>query len=126
MLVRRVGLWNSSALYIAYAVVFVVATAGSSWADEGRCLIAVDRHVFLKGRCNIEVQAGGSFTVGVSDKERSEYFAYVNLDAVSRTARGYWNGVEGESHADTDLGSLKRKGGCWSNKRAKICAWRLP
>ncbi|MDD1568451.1 MULTISPECIES: hypothetical protein [Bradyrhizobium] len=93
-------------------------------ANEGRCLVVVDGHTFLKGRCNIEIGTGGSFTVGVGDKSRSEHFAYVTLDGGTDAAVGYWNGVAAESHADEHLGPLKRKGACWSNSRARICAWR--
>ena len=92
-------------------------------ADEGRCLIEVDGRTFLKGRCNIEIQPGGSFTVGIGDKSRSDYFASVNLGGYG-TAQGYWNGIGAESHAHSDLGVLKRNGACWSNRRARICAWR--
>ena len=95
-----------------------------SLSAEGRCLIAVDGGTQLNGRCNIEIRADGSFTVGVGDKSRSKYFAYVDLDGGTDLAHGYWNGIEAESHAHEDLGMLKKNGACWQNARARICAWR--
>jgi hypothetical protein len=115
-----------AALALVCGASLVTATATSARADEGRCLIAVKGRVFLKGRCNIEIQRGGSFTVGVSDRSRSEHFAYVALDGGADAAVGYWNGIEAESHAHEALGRLKRKGACWSNRHARICAWRRP
>jgi hypothetical protein len=124
MFIRRVRIWSLRTFAIVCCAGFVAGAATSGWADEGRCLIAVDGRTFLKGRCNIQIRPGGSFTVGVSDESRSEYFAYVALDGGADAAVGYWNGIEAESHADTHLGPLKRKGACWSNSRARICAWR--
>jgi len=102
----------------------LVAAATSGMADEGRCLIVVDGKTYLKGRCGIEIRSGGNFTVGVSDTSRSEYFAYVNPDGDRNKAQGYWNGRDAESNASWDLGTLKRNGACWSNRRAKVCAWK--
>ena len=124
MLFCNARIFSITALALVGCASLVIATATSVRADEGRCLIAVDGRTFLKGRCNIQIRPGGSFTVGVSDQSRSEYFAYVALDGGPDAAVGYWNGTEAESHASEHLGQLKRKGACWSNSRARICAWR--
>lgn len=111
------------------AVFFCVGFASAvtpGRADDGRCLISVDGRTFLNGLCNIRVRPGGSFTVGAGESYRSRYFASVTLESNQRTATGSWNGVDGESHAGYGLGLLKRKGACWINRRARICAWRLP
>jgi hypothetical protein len=121
---RYVHIWRLRVLALLCCAGFITAAAATASADEGRCLIAVDGRIFLKGRCNIQISKGGSFTVGVSDQSRSEHFAYVALDGGVDAAFGYWNGVTAESHADEHLGPLKRKGACWSNSRAKVCAWR--
>src|SRR3954451_12774875 len=112
--------WNMTVLALGCCASLLTATATSGRADEGRCLIAVDGRTFLKGRCDIRVRPGGSFTVGVSDRSRSEYFAYVDLEAGAGAAVGYWNGTEAESHASEHLGPLQRKGACWYNSRARI------
>src|SRR4051812_48379533 len=125
MLFCKSRTYSITALALVCCAGLVTATATSARADEGRCLIAVKGRVFLKGRCNIEIQRGGSFTVGVSDQSRSEHFAYVALDGGANAAAiGYWNGIEAESHAHEALGTLKRKGACWSNRHARICAWQ--
>ncbi|WP_156948504.1 hypothetical protein [Bradyrhizobium sp. WSM1417] len=111
------------ALTIVCLGVALAESTVSSQAVEGRCLIVMDGRTFLKGRCNIEIHPGGSFTVGVADQSSSKYFAYVSLEGTPLTAHGYWNGVAAESHAHSDLGPLRRKGACWSNRRAKVCAW---
>ncbi len=105
---------------------FVASTVTATLAEgaEGRCLIAVKGHAYLKGDCNISIEQGGSFKVGVGENSRSKYFAYVMLDPDPGKGRGYWNGVEAEDHAHEDLGPLKRKGACWSNALARVCAWR--
>ena len=103
--------------------VFAAATATPVQAFQGRCLIAIKGHTYLKGDCNISVEQGGSFKVGVGETSRSKYFAYVELDPEPGKGRGYWNGVEAEDHAHEDIGPL-RKGACWTNARARVCAWR--
>jgi hypothetical protein len=110
-------------LTVMFAAAFLTISSRGQAAD-GRCLIAVDRHTWLKGQCNVEIRAGGSFTLGVGDKSRSKYFAYVDVDQSSGSGHGYWNGVAAESHAHEDLGELKKRGACWRNKRARICAFR--
>jgi hypothetical protein len=124
MFIRDVAIWSVRTLALICCAGIVAGATTSGWADEGRCLITVDGRTFLKGRCNIQIRSGGSFTVGVGDQSRSEHFAYVALDGGADAAVGYWNGVAAESHADEHLGPLKRKGACWSNSRARICAWR--
>ena len=124
MLIRRVRTWSVGALAAICFGGFITGAGTSGRADEGRCLISVDGRTFLKGQCNIEIRPGGSFTVGVGDQLRSEYFAYVNPEGGSNTAQGYWNGRDADRHAGSNLGTLKRKGACWSNSHAKVCAWR--
>jgi hypothetical protein len=124
MFTSRIRVGSAIALWGICAVAFVVWAPTSVWAAEGRCLIAVEGHTYLKGGCNISMEAGGSFKVGVGEESRSKYFAYVMLDTDPGNGHGYWNGVEAEDHAHKDLGLLKRKGACWSNARAKVCAWR--
>lgn len=123
-------MWNRSGT-IRYWRAIAVATimVGSvlpARAEEGRCLIIIDRQTYLKGRCEITIRTGGSFTVGVGDTSSSKHFAYVSIgDTANRNeARGTWNGVAASSHAGEELGTLKRAGACWHNSRARICAWK--
>jgi hypothetical protein len=123
-LVSQFHAWSVRTFAIVGCVCFAAIVAKPAEAADGRCLIVVQRHTYLKGTCNIGIESGGSFKVGVGEQSRSKYFAYVMLDAGPENARGYWNGVDADDHAHEDLGLLKRKGGCWSNARAKVCAWR--
>ena len=124
MLMRCIRVLVIGALLLVCVFGVVATTTTRVWAAEGRCLIAVKGHVYLKGDCNISIETGGSFKVGVGEQSRSKHFAYIVLDPEPGKGRGYWNGVEAEDHAHEDLGSLKRKGACWSNSHAKVCAWR--
>ncbi|PJG54653.1 hypothetical protein CVM73_13395 [Bradyrhizobium forestalis] len=111
-------------LLVATALLSAMIAPLSASAADGRCLVVVKGRTYLKGMCEIDVQAGGSFTVGVSDQARSKHFAYVALDAETGKARGFWNGAAAEDRAHEGLGELKRRGACWSNARARICAWK--
>ena len=35
-----------------------------------------------------------------------------------------WNGLERHSHAHGQFGAVVRRGGCWINADARICAWK--
>ncbi len=91
-------------------------------AAPGKCLLQVDGHTYLNGPCEIDMQGGGDFMVSTPRTVRPMYFATVQLNKDAGTAAGFWNGKEAESHAHDDLGTLTRKGACWSNSRAAVCA----
>lgn len=80
--------------------------------------------IYLNSVCNVEIQRDGSFSIGIGETARSKYFAIVDVDAGSGTARGFWNGDEASSHAHEELGRLTNNGACWKNERARICAFR--
>lgn len=95
-------------------------------AAEGRCILQVAGHTYLNGSCNVEIDADGSFSIGTGDDntKASKWFAYVNVDSTHPgTASGMWNGKLAESHAGDDLGTLTRRGACWVNSGAKVCAY---
>ena len=92
-------------------------------AKTGKCVLQVKGKTFLNGPCNVLVtDKQGSFSVGVSDTHRSKYFAYVNME--DDGAHGYWNETPSATHAQTELGILKRDGACWKNDTARICAYK--
>jgi hypothetical protein len=110
---------------IVTIVGFVLWFPHEACAFQGECYLSVQQGIYLDGPCNIELQPDGSFSIGAADSARSRYFAYIEIDQSTGTATGSWNGVAAESHADDDLGTLVRKGGCWINSAAKVCAWRF-
>jgi hypothetical protein len=107
--------------FTAAAILF----SGYPHAFQGDCLLKVDGRTYLNGPCKVDMFSGdGSFSIG-ADQRWSRYFAYVNLDPNNPgLASGSWNGIEGESHARRTWES-NPTGSCWTNRRAKICAWRF-
>lgn len=102
----------------------VLAAAQTAEAKMGRCLLEVDNRPYLLGRCNIDSEADGSFSIGTGGKGvGSAFFAYINSDS-DRTAVGHWNETKDSTHAHSELGTLKRFGACWINEKAKVCAWK--
>ena len=103
------------------------STIASTLGVPGKCLLQVDGRIYLNGPCKIDMQGGGDFMISAAQNVTAGYFASVHfasvhLDKVTGTAIGFWNGRQAESHAHDDLGTLRRKGACWSNSRATVCA----
>lgn len=65
----------------------------------------------------------GGFTIDASEKGPITYFAVISVSG-KHQADGFWNEEKGANHAHTPLGQLTRKGACWENKNAKVCAWK--
>lgn len=86
----------------------------------GRCLLVVKGKTYISGSCKIEMDTDGSFRI--YEKRTPGYFAYVNMS--DDGAEGFWNGSRSSTHAHDPLGTLTRKGACWSNATAKVCAWQ--
>jgi hypothetical protein len=51
------------------------------------------------------------------------HFAVVNVTGGDR-GDASWNERAGDLHAWDPLGPVVRTGACWSNARARICAWK--
>lgn len=116
------------AMIAAFAAVGVASSAkvfnennvADTAVKPGRCLLVVDGTKYINGRCEIEMDKGGSFQI--YEKGKRGYFAYVNL--TDDGAEGWWNEERTATHAHSSLGTLTRNGACWENDRAKVCAWR--
>ena len=109
-------------LAIVGAVCLGYGQASADQTVKGECLISVKGRTYLDGPCPILLQPGGSFQAG--NGRGGTYFATVDVDGATGTARANWNGRNAESHAHDPLGTMKRDAGCWSNASAKVCAWR--
>ena len=107
-------------ILILVALMLVAAIQPVS-AMRGRCTLQVDGKSYINGPCDIDMQQGGSFQISPVIK-RGTYFATVQIDKDAGNAMGFWNGVNAESHAHDELGTLVRQGACWVNSRAKVCA----
>ena len=102
-----------------------LALAGPAHAQDKtrmipHCLLQVDGIKYIAGRCKFTPLGQGSFIL--TELARNPYFAYVVLDG--ETADATWNGERSSTHAQNPLGTVRRKGACWQNRRAKICAGR--
>jgi len=87
--------------------------------QKARCLLHVDGRQIVNGPCTFTpIDDSGSFQILQS---APRYFAYVIVDG--NMAHGYWNGTPKADHAHDPLGDLKKRGACWSNQRACVCAW---
>ena len=97
--------------------------AEASQAFRGKCLLEVKKKKYINGACPIKMEDDGGFTIGASEKSPLTYFAMVSVTGKD-LGEGFWNETKGATHAHTSLGDLIRKGACWQNRDAKICAWK--
>jgi hypothetical protein len=106
----------------------------------GRCLLEIDRHTYIAGRCSYYIARDGSLEIhgprqiysGIdyprpqiySGERSNDYFAQVDVSADGHFAEGLWNANIHATHAQSELGRLTRRGACWVNARVRICHWR--
>ena len=110
------------ATYLIGALVLALGSSGVH-ARTGRCVLQVNGRSYLDGPCDITINdRQGSFAIGVGQRHRSKYFAYVTME--DDGAQGYWNETPDASHAHSSLGVLHRAGACWVNDTARVCAYR--
>ncbi len=116
-------------LFVAVGIIALCGLTGSTAIAAQRpalCKLVVKGKTYINGRCNFEdFGTDGSFAIGVlRDDQRIPtggfYFAYV--DVHGDTAEAKWNEDRRDLHADAPLGTLTRKGACWVNAIAQICA----
>ncbi len=106
---------------VAIAVVATCAlTSGAAIAAQRQalCKFTVEGKTYLNGPCNFEADPDGSFRIW-----DNVHTVYVNVDG--NTAEASWNKNPKSFHADSPLGTLTRKGACWENATAQICARKL-
>lgn len=90
---------------------------------RGKCLLQVNGKKYINGTCPIAMENDGGFSIGAPEKGPITYFAIISVTGKNK-AEGFWNEEKGANHAHTPLGDLVRKGACWENKNAKVCAWK--
>ncbi|HMN72424.1 MAG TPA: hypothetical protein PKA55_11220 [Rhodoblastus sp.] len=97
-------------------------TAGALAASRpALCTLVVKGKTYIDGQCQFDADPDGSFRINGKD-----YFAYVNANPGGKTAEASWNADPRSTHAHASLGTLTRKGACWENANARICARDLP
>jgi len=100
---------------ILAAAVLLWSAAASAAGRPAECKLVVKGKAYIDGQCQFEADRDGSFRLFADT-----YFVYVTV--AGATAEATWNGDPANSHADAPLGTLTRKGACWENAGAKICA----
>jgi hypothetical protein len=116
-------LLNSVIVSAVFSNGCLVTTVEASQSFQGKCLLEVNHKQYLNGSCPITMEDDGGFSIGASENAPLTYFAIISVTE-KNIGEGFWNEEKGANHAHTSLGSLVRKGACWQNENAKICAWK--
>jgi hypothetical protein len=104
-----------------FAAAVVTSSPAAAQPRVARCELTIDGRTYIRGACDFQAIArDGSFQI--TDHEDQPYFAQVLVERPG-VAAGYWNGQRTGQKAHYNLGTLIRKGACWANKRAKVCAY---
>jgi hypothetical protein len=120
---KNPGFRGNAIIMAVLAGGWLLATANVAMAFQGKCLLEVKGKKYLNGACSISMEADGGFQIGPPEKAPDSYFAIVSVSGKD-VADGFWNEERGANHAHTPLGKLERKGACWRNKTANVCAWK--
>jgi len=105
----------------ALALAGLLSSGAFAASRPALCTLVVKGKAYIDGPCQFEADPDGSFRMFGKD-----YFAYVNMIAGTKTAEASWNADPKATHAHATLGTLTRKGACWENADAKICARDMP
>ncbi|PWR23237.1 hypothetical protein [Zavarzinia compransoris] len=105
-------------------------TSSGPYVIHGTCKLVVDGRTYIDIKANCPIWMANDGTGGFwinTDRENylGDYFAEL-APAGDGTASGNWNGERNATHAQSFLGEdfRQKKGGCWANARATICAAR--
>ena len=120
-----------------------IADPSSAFKGNGRCVLVVDGKTYIDGRCEIDLQANGDFhfddgrlktecaafdlgpgecTMANTLVVRNGTFGQLAISAPD-VGTMFWN--EGRYlHGQAPIHNLHRRGACWRNDRAKLCAYR--
>jgi hypothetical protein len=144
MRMRRLGmgLLALAAFWSAAPPAADARSTGRLWPGFhwGRCLLEIDHHAYVAGRCAYHVSRDGSLEMhgprqiysGIdyprpeiySGERSNDYFVQVDVSADGRSGDGLWNADIRATHAHSELGRLTRRGACWVNARVRVCLWR--
>lgn len=88
------------------------------------CRLEVDGRVHVNGKCEVYPMGDGGYTLNTwtSGKPRNSHFAVVAV-LNDKTAEASWNADPDDSKAMDSLGVVAQQDGCWTNDRARICAF---
>ena len=103
-------------------VALLLGLGSPARAATEACFLQVDGKTYLNRPCSVEYDADGSLRMGFGTDRSFKFFAYVVPEENAGTATGWWNGSDGWDKAQTALGTLELRDGCWVNEHAKVCA----
>ena len=96
-------------------------TSVADWRGElGRCRLTVSTKLHISGTCWVRLDSDGSFQIMSLDDQ-----VFAKLLREGANGNAFWNEGGGATHAQASLGNMMRKGGCWQNADAELCAWAL-
>jgi len=118
----------------------------------GRCLLQVDGRTLISGPCSYTIAAHPDVAMRTGDFEfhgprqvfsgvdyprpeiyseeiSTDYFVQVDHELTDHGSIGpgweaHWNEDKRATHAQSQLGPVKRQGACYSNARTRICLWK--
>ena len=93
-------------------------------AKPADCLFEIDGKTLIDGACQFVAGRGGDFRIFTLKGAGIEYAVEIERGP-SGEALGVWNGDAGYPRTQSQIGLLRPAGACWSNARARVCAWRL-
>ena len=121
---------------------FVFVNSRSN-AKIAKCLLVVEGKTYINGNCSFEF-IGGDGSFSFDDNKMASKCSYYDLGPgkctmasrrvtrkgtfgqlqIKRPGVGtiYWNGGNA-LHAQGSIEPVYRDGACWSNQKAKLCAW---
>lgn len=111
------------ALRAACLAVVVVFLAAPALAKPSDCLFELDGQKIIDGPCQFIAHPGGSFQLVTLRGAGIDYVAEVDRVAPGK-AMGFWNATRGTPRPRTPLGGLASSGACWTDARARVCAWK--
>ena len=101
----------------------LAASVAAAPADQprrpGKCSFKVDGKVIFNGKCDVQLDPDEPTFVKIykAGGKPEEWIAYA-IDLWGTW--NHWHQTSGTN--DYPLGSMTRKGNCWHNKRATLCA----
>jgi hypothetical protein len=102
----------------AYVVTTLVASDTTTEVDPANCYVEVDGIVWLNQSCPVDTADAGNWYINTGPQAVQ---TFVYLQTLEGAIDAHWNGGSGATHAHDPLGTLTRRGDCFTNDRAKIC-----
>ncbi|WP_425228545.1 hypothetical protein [Sphingomonas sp.] len=91
-------------------------------ARTGTCRLTVGGKRYIDGQCSYLRRANGGFIVEGPHTSYEDGFAAA-LSLRDQITTAFWNGPNHDPDGDLPLGTMTRRGACWSNTDNELCLW---